>query len=263
VAAIAATLLWRNFHLFGSSFEFGYPSTVDGKQYSNSFHGSMLRGLTGFLLSPGKSVFIFCPPMFLAIWGAARLWRRDRGLTIVATVPLLIYILFFSKFMQWEGAYSWGPRYLVPPLALLGLTFGPALAHKSHAVRWTAALTSIIGFVVQALGLATNYLESQENGAYYDPQFNYRLSYLGPVEQAKLFLHYVKSPASAPIGNGFDRWWLFLTKGGVAPGTAAALVLSVLAAMALSAWWLGREYENLTEPATGQSKRKRRDPTES
>jgi hypothetical protein len=249
VAAVSIAFLLRNFYLFGSPFQFGYPSTVDGKQYSNSLKGSLLQGLSGFLFAPGKSVFIFSPPIFLALWGVPRLWRRDRGLTIVATAPLLVYLLLFSKYMQWEGGYSWGPRYLVPPLALAGLTFGPALADKSRGVRWTAILTSIAGFVIQALGLATNYIETQQRGDYYDAQFNYQFSYLGPLEQARLFLHYAKSPASAPLGNGFDRWWLFLSKAGVAPGTVAALMLFVLLGMAVSAWCLGREYEKLTRLA--------------
>ena len=64
VVAIAAAgyLLW-NWHLYGSAFEFGYPPFAEGGRRLNSFETPIYLGLWGFLFSPGKSVFLFAPPV--------------------------------------------------------------------------------------------------------------------------------------------------------------------------------------------------------
>src|ERR1019366_6825643 len=53
------------------------------------------------------------------------------GLAVVGAATPVVYLLFFATYTQWEGGYSYGPRYLVPALALLGLGIGPALEGAS------------------------------------------------------------------------------------------------------------------------------------
>ena len=111
--------------LFGSPFAFGYPAVAEGAKRLNSFATPILAGLYGFLLSPGKSIFLFAPPAILALAGLRALWRRDRGLATVAVLLPLADLLFFCKYSQWEGGYCVGPRYIVPALVLLCLGLGP------------------------------------------------------------------------------------------------------------------------------------------
>ena len=122
IVAIAAAgyLVW-NWRLYGSAFEFGYPPLAEGGRQLNTFQTPIYLGLFGFLFSPGKSIFLFAPPIVLALAAVPRLWRDPqwRGLACIATLVPLTYLLFYSTYTQWEGGYCFGPRYLIPPLLLL------------------------------------------------------------------------------------------------------------------------------------------------
>ncbi len=236
-----ALLLWRNAYLHGNIFDFGYPSAAEGGKALNTFETPLATGLLGFLLSPGKSIFLFSPPILLALLGLPRLLRRDRGLATVAAVTPVVYLLFFATYTQWEGGYSYGPRYLVPALALLGLGIGPALEGASRNTRAIAIGVFAAGLFVQILGTAVSFLEADVAGGYYDAQYNYRMGFSAIPMHIHLLLHYTTSEA-APIGRGFDKWWVFLSKAGVS-STALWIVAGILlAGMAISGWWLRRAY---------------------
>ncbi len=112
-------LLAHNALLFGSPFAFGYPAIAEGAKRLNSFDTPILKGLYGFLLSPGKSAFLFAPPIILALIGLGALWRRDRGLATVAILLPLADLLF-------RQVLAVGGRLLRWP-AISGAGFGAAL----------------------------------------------------------------------------------------------------------------------------------------
>src|SRR5579864_7525085 len=234
-------LLWRNAYLHGSPFEFGYPIAAEGGKALNTFQTPLSTGLVGFLLSLGKSIFLYSPPILLALIGLPRLWRRDRGLAFVAGAAPIVYLFFFSTYTQWEGGYCYGPRYLVPALALLGLGVGPALEAASRNTRLLAIAVFVAGLFVQAIGSATSFLEADVAGGYYDAQYNYRMGFSPIAMHIHLLLHYATSGA-APLGRGFDKWWVFLSKEGISAGALWILAGVLFIATAASAWWLRREY---------------------
>src|SRR6202035_3105209 len=118
---------------------FGYPEASDGGKNMNSFDTPLSTGLYGFLLSPGKSVFLFAPPILLAIPGVRKLARMDRGLAVIAGATALVYLLLYSCRTQWEGGFCVGQRYLVPAIALLCLGLGPMLKDSGPWV-WRLAV---------------------------------------------------------------------------------------------------------------------------
>jgi len=238
VAAFGGAYLLRNQFLFGNPFDFGYPEVAEGGKRLNSFETPLLTGLRGFLFSPGKSVFLFAPPILLAIAGIRRLAERDRGLATCAAGLPLAYLFFFARYTQWEGGYSVGPRYLVPAISVLCLGLGPMLQAAGPVVRRVALVLFLMGFVVQGIGMATSFLEDQANGTYYDEHFNYRMSYAPLISQTSLALFYAESKAPAPIGRGFDRWFVFLRKAGVARGTILGLLVFELAGLVFFTWQL-------------------------
>lgn len=218
--------LARNYALFGDPLDFGYPAAAEGGKRLNSFETPLWVGLAGFLVSPGKSVFLFAPPILLALAGLRWLWRRNRDLAFVALVTPIAYLLFYSTYTQWEGGYCPGPRYLVPALVLLCLGCGPALAEGGTRMRRLALALFIAGVLVQGLSMATSFLEDQATGQYYDARWNYRLSYNPMVSQARLLWQHATSGETAPLGRGFDRWFVYLHKAGVSP-----LLLCLMAAI--------------------------------
>lgn len=233
----AAAYLFRNELLFGNFLDFGYPAAAEGGKHLNTFETPLATGLFGFLLSPGKSVFLFAPPLLLACPGVFRLGRRDRGLAALAGIAPIAYLLFYARYTQWEGGYSFGPRYLLPVIPLAALGLGVMLAEGGRGVRRLAIGLAVAGFLVQAVGMSTSFLEDQAKGGYYDQQWNYRMSYSPLVSQSKRLVHYIATDGPAPIGLGFDRWFVFLAKGGVARGTIAAM-LALECTGALCAGWL-------------------------
>jgi len=238
VGIFGGAYLLRNQIYFGNAFEFGYPDVAEGGRHLNTFRTPLATGLFGFLLSPGKSVFLFAPPIVLAIAGVRRLWRRDAGLAVVAAGLPLIYLLFFARYTQWDGGYCVGPRYLVPALVVLCLGLGPMLAQAGPGVRKLAILLFAAGVFVQVVSISTSFLEDQATGSYYDAQWNYRMEYSSITRQSGLLLHYMTTSRPAPIGLGFDRWFVFLGKAGVSRGLLAAAICVELAGLLFFCWRL-------------------------
>jgi hypothetical protein len=219
--------------LFGNAFAFGYPVSVEAGKNVTSFQTPLWRGMLGFLLSPGKSVFLFAPPILLAIAGLPRLWQRDRGIATIAGLSLPVALGFFARYTQWEGGYCFGPRYLVPALLLFCLAVGPVLAGAGPRTGWVAGGLFALGFAVQALGLAISFLEAEVGRGYYDRTWTYRMNYAGLLNQLQLLWKYAQSGTPARIGLGFDRWFIFLSKGGVSPLTLGVYGFIVTACAAV------------------------------
>jgi hypothetical protein len=254
-----AGLLAHNTLLFGGPFEFGYPAAAEAAKRLNTFDTPLAKGLYGFLLSPGKSVFIFAPPVALALAGLRRLWKLERGAATVAVLLPLTYLFFFARYTQWEGGYCVGPRYLVPPIMLLLLGLGPMLANaapesaakgSAARVRIIAVLLLVLGALVQSLSLATSFMEDQvprghDVGRYYDANWTYRLSY-SLSGQIHLLWKYLGSGEPARLGLGWDRWFVFLHKGGVSGATLAVLGLGMAAGLGISLAGLGRSVRSVS-----------------
>lgn len=241
-------LLAHNALLFGSPFAFGYPAVAEGAKRLNSFDTPILKGLYGFLLSPGKSVFIFAPPVILALAGLGTLWRRDRGLATVAMLLPLANLLFFAKYSQWEGGYCVGPRYLVPALVLLCLGLGPALARGGARIETLAVVLLVAGALVQGISLATSFMEDQApRGHYYDANWTYRFGY-SLAGQVHLLFKYLGSNQPAQLGLGWDRWFVFLAKGGISRATLAVLAAAMAAGFGISILGLAKSVAAEDEP---------------
>jgi hypothetical protein len=237
-AAGVAILLVHNTVLFGGPLTFGYPTAAEGAKRLNGFDTPLFTGFYGFLLSPGKSMFIFAPPIILALLGLRALWQRNRGLAALAVLMPLAELAFYAKYSQWEGGYCVGPRYLLPGIVLLCLGFGPALAENRQWGKPVAGTLFAAGFLVQVLSIATSFMQDQvPRGRYYDANWNYQLSYSlsGPVH---LFFRYLASPEPAKLGLGWDRWFVFLAKAGVSHATLAALGGLMAIGLGVSLWRL-------------------------
>jgi hypothetical protein len=229
-----AILLAHNALLFGSPFAFGYPAAAEGAKRLNRFETPILKGLYGFLFSPGKSAFLFAPPIILALIGLGALWRRDRGLATIAILLPLANLFFFAKYSQWEGGYCVGPRYVVPALVLLCLGLGPVLANAGARIKVLSVVLLVAGALVQGISLATSFMEDQApRGHYYDANWTYRLGY-SLAGQVHLFFKYLSSTEPARLGLGWDRWFVFLAKGGISRATLAVLVAAMAAGFGIS-----------------------------
>jgi hypothetical protein len=239
VSVFVAAYLARNTALFGNPLDFGYARSVEAGKQMNSFETPLTVGLYGFLFSPGKSAFLFAPPLLLAVSGLRRLWICNRGLATVALLTPISYLFFYSRFSQWEGNYCFGPRYMVPVIGLACLGLGPRLFQSTVRVRRIAILLGVAGLLVQGIGLSTSFLEDEATNHYYDSNLNYRLGYSPLISQTKLLIHYLGHPA-APLGRGFDRWFLFLSKARVSEAVVGTILAIECFGLLLAVWALRR-----------------------
>ncbi|PZR98496.1 MAG: hypothetical protein DLM69_08610 [Candidatus Chloroheliales bacterium] len=108
-----------NSHFFGGFFSSGYGDASGIKDIV--FAIPMNQGLYDLLLSPGKGLLWFAPPVMLLPFAIPLAWRRNAALTSACVATVLVHILFYSMNRFWHGDGSWGPRYLMPalPFALL------------------------------------------------------------------------------------------------------------------------------------------------
>lgn len=134
---------------FGSPWQSGYA------EEATRFTRPWLEGLAGLTISPAKGAVWYAPPILLGVAGLAALWRRHRATALVcATVPTAL-LLLYSKYYQWHGGGSWGPRLLVPALPLLVLPAAELLVRRplARATSAAIALAAAAGILVSALAV--------------------------------------------------------------------------------------------------------------
>jgi len=192
-------------------------------------------GIGALLFSPGKSALLFCPLALLAIPALGRLWRRDRGLAVVCGAVPLVNLLFYGHYSSFEGSYSYGPRYLVPSLVLLCVALGAWMLDPPKWWRKAFVALFAFGLAVQVIGLSTNVLEDMVANHYYDARYFYQTGYSPITGQLRLIAKYAGG-APAPLGMGFDRWFLFAEKAGFPMWLIAALLAIMTAGLAISGW---------------------------
>ena len=224
-----ALYLARNYTFFGSPFDFGVPTTAENAKDLDSWRNPFVVGMAGFLFSPGKSVFLFCPPMVLGILGLPHLWRRNRALAVLAATAPIANLVLYSFRTQWEGSYCYGPRYLVPSLTLLCLPIAALLREPPRWFRPVFWITAIGGFLVQAIGLSTNILEDMARNHYYVGNWDYRMSYSPITGQLQLIWKYLHVQPTA-VGLGWDRWFVLLRAAGASPSLMYGIASLIFAA---------------------------------
>jgi hypothetical protein len=136
---------------FGSYLESGKLRLLTTR--SVPMFGNPFAGFSTLLFSPGKSVFLYSPPLVLGIMGMAYLRRRVRGLAVAIILASLIVVAFISCFKFAGGDWCWGPRYLVVLLPFWALAFPYAV--RDRGLRRDVVMAIVgLGLVVQILALS-------------------------------------------------------------------------------------------------------------
>ncbi|HWO23043.1 MAG TPA: hypothetical protein VNO30_30085 [Kofleriaceae bacterium] len=149
--------LLYNYLCWGSPLATGYDA------YANTLWGeNAVAGLWGMFLSPGKSLFLYSPPLLLGLAVLPRLWRDHRAacLAVLATAGPVLAV--YSRY-KLNGDYAWGPRFVVFVVPALGLSFAVLLdAWRAEPAR---RLRKVVLGAVIALGVAVQLLG---NAFYWD-----------------------------------------------------------------------------------------------
>jgi hypothetical protein len=151
LAAFVALALWHNHLKTGSFLDSGY------QMKGGLFSGDLVPALHGFLLSPGKGVFWYSPPLVFGLLGLRTSLERFRQETVFLVAIAVAILLINCKFRIWHADYCWGPRHLAPlsPIILLwALPWLPEAVERGRTRLRRAAMILVVtlGIGVQLLG---------------------------------------------------------------------------------------------------------------
>ena len=120
---------------------------------------SYIANLAGFFLSPGKSLFLFNPPLLLCPFLIAPLCRRHRWYLDLLLLIVLPQILFHAYFRTWADE-TWGPRRLLNLIPILILPLAALLEQDlwTRRIRRGCLLIAVAaGVLMQLLAVSMNY----------------------------------------------------------------------------------------------------------
>jgi hypothetical protein len=210
-------LAYHNFLRHGEPFQLSYPG--------QGFSTAPWYGVLGLLLSPDKSLFLFCPPLLLSFYAWPAFWRQHRVLAEMLLLMSLGGLVFFGAWWAWGGGWCWGPRFLVPlyPLWCLPLAW-------LEGKKWPLGGLILLGMGFNILGILSNV------NAHYA---RFMLDY-DPFRQSALLgaLHTLR----AGQVESFGTW--HLAGLGWPPGLATIYPLFCLCIGLLCGWQLVRWYRD-------------------
>lgn len=153
----ALSVAGLNLYKFGGIFETGYGDQAEGIQFATP----LLVGLQGLLFSVGRGLIYFSPPLVLALWAYPALWRHDRRLATCTGLLTGMVLLFHAKWINWSGAWCWGPRHIFMIHIFLALPIAVWLAEapRNSARRISFAVFFIVGLAVQIYGSSQDFVQ--------------------------------------------------------------------------------------------------------
>ncbi len=141
-----------------ASYNYGIFHRLSGGYPMNVMKGSILRGLAGLFLSPGRGILIYTPVLLFALSAllpsAATGRRQHNPLFVTAIVFIFLDSLFIARSIIWWGGYSWGPRLLtelIPALIVL-MALGVSVLHRPWPRR-TLAVLALYSLLIQTIGV--------------------------------------------------------------------------------------------------------------
>jgi hypothetical protein len=136
----------------------GSPTGTGYAPYFATYWGeNPLIQLWGTFFSPGKSLFLYCPPLVLGLVALPRLLREHRAACLAILAIGGPVLAVYSRY-KLNGDWAWGPRFAVFIVPAFALSF--AVVIDMWRERWTRVRRAVLaGFValgifVQILGTA-------------------------------------------------------------------------------------------------------------
>ncbi len=140
-------------------------------------------GIYELTVAPDKGLFLFSPIFILAIFAVPFLFSRLRKEVIVLTSIVLVNFFFYGSFDDPWGGWAFGPRYLIPSMAILSLFVGVWLTNLKRQTlgKFVALILFTISSAIALLGaLTTNAVPPKVEAVYLKIKYGflYNFDYL-------------------------------------------------------------------------------------
>jgi hypothetical protein len=154
-------------------------------------------GFYTLFFSLGKSIFIYAPPLLVALVAFPRFVRQAPTFGRFMLLLAGCSIVFYAVVRPWSGAWSPGPRYQLPILPLLLLPFGGVLTRWSLQKAWkrrTIIGSITVGIIGQIVMVSISYsdtltlLQRVTGGKYAWGFWFFDPDYMPLLWQGRLFL---------------------------------------------------------------------------
>lgn len=132
-----------------------------------------LEALYGVTIGPYRGLFFFAPVLLMVIIGLVAWARSGEERTELATI-IVITLIFFGfniSFINWEGGFGVGARYLVPLIPLWGLVL-------MRCRGWQKPLLAALAVVSFGINFAAISVDPQPSGTIPRPLTQYLLPLL-------------------------------------------------------------------------------------
>ena len=194
---------------YGNPFVFGYEG--------EGFTTPLATGLYGLLVSSGKGIVWFAPPVLLTPFALIALWRsgkRQRRAEVVAiSAQATIVLVFHALWSSWEGNIAWGPRLILPLVPLLLWPVAALAAGRPARRAWW--LLGAAGLLVNIPGALIDQFYYFDLNGVYD---------VGTTAEAQMLF--------TPSWSQIVAHWRFLLT-----DTREAVIRPLLASFGLPPWW--------------------------
>jgi hypothetical protein len=128
-----------------------YHGFIDRGYSGEGFFNNTVLGLYGILLSSGKSIFLFSPPLVIgcAMWKRFAQREQFRNDAWFFIVVLCAQAVQYATWWDWAGDDSWGVRFVIPGVLLMCI---PAVELEWSAMRILPI--AAVGLCVQLLAIS-------------------------------------------------------------------------------------------------------------
>ncbi|MEY2479429.1 MAG: hypothetical protein QOI04_356 [Verrucomicrobiota bacterium] len=150
IVILLSILAFTNWIRFGSPFATGYTQWEKERQLFKL--ANLFPALWGFCFSSRHSIFLHYPVLLFALAGWPIFFTKHKLDALAIILMSASLLLVNSTFSNWRGESSYGPRYLLPVLPLLGLPFIDyiswiaTLSNKLARAMLTAGTSAILAY---------------------------------------------------------------------------------------------------------------------
>ncbi|PJZ45471.1 hypothetical protein [Leptospira brenneri] len=139
--------------------------------YSDLFSNSFWKGFLGLTVSPGFGYYIFSPFLVFPFLLFSKITKKALFLSLI--IPELLLVLFYAKYVYWEGGHSYGARFLtdINIFSILAFSLIPITIWKSHVLQFMITLCLLFSLYVQYFGASQKEIVSLWNSCYYQDNF--------------------------------------------------------------------------------------------